>query len=254
MSATPVPVYAGLCKLIEARPSFAVHHSSIVRHPSAAVSGNSIQQLQAGSYVVSSARPESIVHIAQEASHTQARACLEGAACRARGLRMEWRSRHAQYMSAASQPGMRKDRPPTAVADDRIKCGVQVLRLQASMQASQAQLTSQSADLDCKDALIINLRSDIASACSQIEALSQAIPVQPQDIQDFAASAQPEEPDARRRSSAARKILISLPLCLLKGSLKIGAVAAGTLLAERAYMQHQQEQEWQQSAGDCKQK
>lgn len=109
------------------------------------------------------------------------------------------------------------------------------------MQASQAQMASQAAELDCKAALIVNLRSDITAACSEIEALSQAIPVlaEPAKTPEPVAESQVEEPvSTEQPNTSPRRLIISLPIFLAKCSFKIGVIAAGTLLAEKAYVQH----------------
>ena len=125
--------------------------------------------------------------------------------------------------------------------------GVQVLRLQATVQDSQAQLASQTAELDCKATLITDLRNDITAACSEIEALSQLIqthPNEPSDTTDMPSEETPESeeelPQSAPGHSQSHRVLISFPLLLVRSSLKIGLIAAGTLLAERAYGQHNQ--------------
>lgn len=122
---------------------------------------------------------------------------------------------------------------------------MQVLRLQAAVQGHQAQLTSQAAELDCKAALIADLRNDIAAACSEIETLSQTIPARLKEPTELTVISSGEAPEAAedspqhvQRPSISHRLLISLPLLLVKSSLKVGVIAAGTLMAERAYEQH----------------
>ena len=124
---------------------------------------------------------------------------------------------------------------------------MQVLRLQAAVQGHQAQLTSQAAELDCKAALITDLRNDIAAACSEIETLSQSIPTQLQGSQQPTSTPSEKAPESIeefpqhvQRHSILHRLLISTPLLVVKSSLKVGVIAAGTLLAERAYGQHHQ--------------
>lgn len=124
---------------------------------------------------------------------------------------------------------------------------MQVLRLQAAVQGHQAQLTSQAAELDCKAALITDLRNDIAAACSEIETLSQTFPTQLEELPELTGTPSQEVPEAVeelpqnvQRRSILHRLLISTPLLLVKSSLKVGVIAAGTLLAERVYEQHQQ--------------
>ena len=124
---------------------------------------------------------------------------------------------------------------------------MQVLRLQAAVQGHQAQLTSQAAELDCKATLITDLRNDIAAACSEIETLSQTLPTQLEEPPELTSTPSQEVPEAAEdgphhvhRHSITHRLFISIPLLLVKSSLKVGVIAAGTLLAERAYGQHQQ--------------
>ena len=115
------------------------------------------------------------------------------------------------------------------------------------MQDNQAQLTSQTAELDCKATLITDLRNDITAACSEIEALSQLIPThsdEPSETTGMPSEETPvsedELPQCAQRHSQSHRLLISFPLLLVRSSLKVGLIAAGTLLAERAYGQHNQ--------------
>ena len=124
---------------------------------------------------------------------------------------------------------------------------MQVLRLQASVQASQAQLASQAAELECKAALICNLRNDITAACSETEFLSQDMPAAPSTPpveEPTPSECLKGEPECQQQRSLSRRVLISFPLFLVKSSMKVGVIAAGTLLAERAYEQH-----WQPAMG-----